>query len=707
MNSAQQSNPVAAMSLQDKEEQLRLAIEAAEVGLWDVDIATQTLYWPARVKAMFGISPNATATLDDFAACLHPEDAAEVLRAFAAAQDPAIRSVYDVEYRTVGKEDGVVRWVAAKGRGLFDDAGHCVRAIGTVIDITVRKQAESLQSATQKRLDVLNRIEHATRPLVDAIDVMQVTSKLLGEHLGATRCAYADVEPDNDRFTIRSDWSQPGVPSSIGVYSLDLFGVRATSNLRNGRHLVVHDVDRELGEDNGGRMFNAIGIKAVVCAGLVKGGRLVAMMAVHQALPRRWTDDDLRVITEVVERCWAHIERVRDAAMLHEKDRRKDAFLVTLAHELRNPIAPMLYAIALMKREEDVSRQARRLDVIERQASHLVRLVDDLLDVSRINRGQVELKREVIDIAPLLTQAIEAATPGLEGARHTLSVQLPNTPAPVHADPARLVQVVTNLMNNAAKYTPDEGDIRLSAWIEGSLVVVELMDNGLGIPPEDQARLFELFTQLPHTGRKAHGGLGIGLSLVKSLIEMHGGTVSVRSAGLNQGSTFRIELPLAVPIVVPDTKHHATAAATSGRVLVVEDNPDGLRTLVELLEANGHVVLGVANGPEALRIAGDWAPDLALLDLGLPLMDGYEIAERLRGDLGLKNMRIVALTGWGAEKDRARTTAAGFDSHLTKPVTPERLLHLIDDLMKSKNAVPDGVVQKPAPVCVETDAGRA
>lgn len=704
MSSTKPSSAAAPMSLREREEQLRLAIDAAEVGLWDVDVATNTLYWRARVKAMFGISPEADATLDDFVACLHPVDAPEVLRAFAAAQDPAIRTVYDVEYRTIGKEDGIVRWVAAKGRGIFDDAGQCIRAIGTAIDITLRKQAEAVQNATQRRLDLLNRIEHATRPLVDALDVMQTTAQLLGEHLGATRCAYADVEPDNDRFTIRSDWARPGVPSSAGVYSLDLFGSQARVNLRNGRHLVVHDVDRELGDDDGGSMFNAIGVKAIVCAGLVKGGRLVAMMAVHQSVPRQWSEEDLRVITEVVERCWTHIERVRDAAMLREQDRRKDEFLVTLAHELRNPIAPMLYAIALMKREQDPSRLARRIDVIERQAAHMVRLVDDLLDVSRINRGLVELKRELIDIAPLLVQAVEAATPALEGSRHRLTLQLPGMTAPVNVDPTRLVQVVTNLLNNAAKYTPDEGDIRLSSWVEGSLVVIELEDNGLGIPPEDQVRLFDLFTQLPHTGQKAHGGLGIGLSLVKSLVEMHDGRVTVRSGGLNQGSTFRIELPLAVSLATRQTVTQAAAAGNCGRVLIVEDNLDGLRTLMELLQSNGHTVLGVPDGPAALRVAGEWQPDLALLDLGLPLMDGYEVAARLRSDLGLKDTRIVALTGWGTEQDRAKTTAAGFHAHLTKPVAPERLLQLIDDLLRPRDADPHS---RTSPPVVGLDAGRA
>ncbi|PZQ68172.1 MAG: hypothetical protein DI563_20715 [Variovorax paradoxus] len=489
---------IATLTLGQREEQLRLAIDAAEVGLWDVDVATNALYWPARVKAMFGISPDATATLDDFVACLHPQDAEHVLRAYADCQDPALRTVYDVEYRTIGKEDGVLRWVAAKGRGLFNDQGECVRAIGTAIDITARKQAETAAERGRRRLELLNRIEHATRPLNSAQDVMEVTTRLLGEHLEATRCAYADVEPDNNRFTIRADWS-PNAPSSVGVYSLELFGSQATSNLRMGRHLVVDDVDRDLGDEGGARMFNAIGIKAIVCAGLVKRGLLVAMMAVHQAEPRQWNAEDLEIITEVVDRCWAHIERVRDAAALRLQDRRKDEFLATLAHELRNPIAPMLYAIALMKREKDPARLLSRTEVIERQTSHLVRLIDDLLDVSRISRGVVELKREVLDISTLLVQAVEAAQPGVNAARHSLKLSLPEVPAPVFADPSRVVQIVTNLLNNAVKYTPDGGKLSLSCKVEANRAVIEVSDDGLGIPAADQSRLFDLFTQLPHT----------------------------------------------------------------------------------------------------------------------------------------------------------------------------------------------------------------
>ncbi|MDN4591821.1 hybrid sensor histidine kinase/response regulator [Xenophilus aerolatus] len=678
MSQTAQGASIATLTLGQREEQLRLAIDAAEVGLWDVDVATNTLYWPARVKAMFGISPDATATLDDFEACLHPQDAGHVLRAFADCQNPDLRTVYDVEYRTIGKEDGVMRWVAAKGRGLFNDQGECVRAIGTVIDITARKHAEASAERGRRRLELLNRIERATRPLNSAQDVMEVTTRLLGEHLEATRCAYADVEADNNRFTIRADWS-PSVPSSVDVYSLELFGPRATSNLRMGRHLVVDDVDRDLGDEGGAKMFNAIGIKAIVCAGLVKRGLLVAMMAVHQAEPRQWNAEDLEVITEVVDRCWAHIERVRDAAALRLQDRRKDEFLATLAHELRNPIAPMLYAIALMKREKDPARLLSRTEVIERQTSHLVRLVDDLLDVSRISRGVVELKREVLDLSALLVQAVEAAQPGVNAARHRLTLSLPDTPAPILADPSRIVQIVTNLLNNAVKYTPDGGELSLSCTVEANRALIEVSDNGLGIPAADQSRLFDLFTQLPHTGAKAHGGLGIGLSIVKSLVEMHGGAVEVQSAGLNQGSTFRVSLPLETAPVEPAARAVPPATpARRGRVLVVEDNPDGRSTLVELLRAQGHEVIGAADGPSALETARHMHPEVVLLDLGLPAMDGFEIAERLRSEAGVPQPRIVALTGWGSARDRERTAAAGFDAHVTKPVSPEDLLKTVD-----------------------------
>lgn len=673
--------PAAAEPQQARDDLLRLATEAGDVGLWDLDVATGELFWTPSLKAMFGLAPDAVVNLARFNQLLHADDLPPVSEAIAAATDGARRLPYDVAYRVVNPDSGAVRWIAAKGKGIFDASGHCTRLLGTAFDITIRKDAEARQRASAERLELLDTIGEATRGLDEAAAVMQATARILGEFLGATRCAYADVEADNDRFTIRSDWSVAGVPSSAGTYSLDLFGPQATFNLRRGQHLIVNDVDQELGDHGGARMFNAIGIKAVICAGLVKSGRLVAMMAVHQSVPRRWSAQHVAIVGEVVERCWAHIERVRAAALLTEQDRRKDEFLATLAHELRNPLAPLTYAANILGRATEPATAQRARQIIERQAFHMVRLIDDLLDVSRINRGLVELKRTVMPMATMMMQAVEASRPAMERAGHQISFQLPPESVTVDVDPARIVQAITNLLNNAAKYTPDGGCIRLSGWVDGARVVVEVVDNGIGIPPQDQGKLFQLFTQLPHSGARAQGGLGIGLSLVKRLVELHGGAVSVRSDGLDEGSTFRIELPVmaAVSTQVDGPQGTAASTGTGGRrVLVVEDNADGLEMLTTLLSIEGYDVRGASTGPEALRMAAEWPPAVVLLDLGLPLMDGYEVAARLREDPRLAGVRILALTGWGAPRDRERTAAAGLDGHITKPVDTQQLIEQIE-----------------------------
>ncbi|AEG92202.1 PAS domain-containing hybrid sensor histidine kinase/response regulator [Ramlibacter tataouinensis] len=606
---------------------------------------------------------------------IHPDDRNRVAQAW---RDAVADGTLDrLRYR-LRRHDGQWRDVTAHGSPLLED-GRPPEWVGICVDITHSLQAERALKASEERLRFLDRLGQAARPLTDANRVMATTARLLGEYLGATRCAYADVEADSNRFTIRSDWSVPGVPSSAGVYSLDLFGPQATSNLRRGQHLVVRDVDRELGDEGGGRMFNAIGIKAIICAGLAKDGRLVAMMAVHQSQPRNWTRAELALVEEVVDRCWAHIERVRDSAMLREQDRRKDEFLATLAHELRNPLAPMRYAVAMMRMAKDGSVLPQAQEVIDRQVSHMARLIDDLLDLSRINRGLIQLQREPVRLATLLQRAVETARPGIEAARHRLELQLPPDSLMVDADPARVVQVIGNLLNNAAKYTPDGGHIRLAAWAAGRNAVLEVADNGIGIPPDQQGKLFQMFTQLHHTANRAQGGLGIGLSLVKTLVEMHGGSVRVDSAGLDEGSRFTVELPLAKAAVVPATPPAAATPSAPGptRVLVVEDNRDGLETLLALLDVLGYEVAGAADGREGLAVARHFRPQAVLLDLGLPVMDGFEVARAMREDPALKDTYIVALTGWGADSDRQRTAQAGFDAHLTKPVALDTLEEML------------------------------
>ena len=609
---------------------------------------------------------------------IHPEDRQEVLATWrGAASSPAVIELryrlrrYDSEYRDVILQAGPVI-----------EAGEVREWVGLALDVTTRQQAEVALKESEERFRFLDRLGQATRTLTHANELMAVTARMLGQYLGATRCAYADVDADGDRFTIRSDWAVPGVPSSAGVYSLDLFGPQATSNLRQGRHLVVRDVDAELGDEGGGRMFNAIGIKAIICAALVKEGRLVALMAVHQAAARNWTEQEIGVVEEVVERSWAHIERVRDSALLKDQERRKDEFLATLAHELRNPLAPIKYAVAMVRLAKDEASTSKAYEVIDRQVSVMARLVDDLLDLSRISRGVIQLKPERVGISALVHKAVEAAKPSIISAGHRLQLELPAQELWLQADPARIVQVIGNLLTNAAKYTPNGGAISLTAWQDLGSVLIEVADNGIGIPKEDQGKLFQMFTQLPHTADRAQGGLGIGLSLVKTLVEMHGGTARVESDGLGKGSRFTVELPLAPMSTngsapAPGEK---SVSAKGTRVLVVEDNVDGLATLLALLGAMGYTAAGAADGPSGIALARTFAPDVILLDLGLPGMDGYAVVRALRAESAFAATHITALTGWGAERDRVRTAEAGFTDHLTKPIEPKMLQQYLAQL---------------------------
>lgn len=618
---------------------------------------------------------------------IHEEDRARVQAAWQSSVE--LGHPMRAEYR-LRRHDGVYRFMSSRGlrRAAASGAGEWV---GLCLDVTAQREQQAETRRAQQRLELLDRIGLATRVLTDPVEVMAVTTRLLAEHLGATRCAYADMDSDGDGFTIRSDWSVAGVPSSVGHYSLAAFGSLAEARLRAGDHLVVHDVDGELADDDGARTFRSIGIKAIICASLVKGERLVALMAVHQAQPRTWSGDDVAVVAEVVERCWVHIERVRSEALVREQDRHKDEFLATLAHELRNPLAPMKYALVNLRRTADPARVKHAQDVLDRQTTQLARLVDDLLDVSRVSRGLIRLQFEPASLMALLADAADAARPTIEAAGHRFEVELPVADADVSVDVVRFAQMVGNLLVNAAKYTPSGGHVTLAAAVTAHGVIVEVRDDGVGVPLDQQDRLFTLFTQLQHTAALAKGGLGIGLSLVQRLAQLHGGRAGMRSAGPGLGSCFWIELPLAqggspavmlnpgsAPVPVAREPRGAPDASSDPlRILVVEDNHDGRETLVELLQAAGHTIAQAADGEAALTVAATFRPDVALVDIGLPRLDGLGVARWFRAQPEQQRTRLIALTGWGSESDRRRTADAGFDAHLNKPVDVPVLLHTV------------------------------
>jgi PAS domain S-box-containing protein len=375
----------------------------------------------------------------------------------------------------------------------------------------------------------------------------------------------------------------------------------------------------------------------------------------------------------------AGVEREQLLESLREASRAKDEFLAMLGHELRNPLSPIVTALQLMRLRGETST-AREQAIIQRQVDHMVRLIDDLLDISRITRGKIELKRERARLAPVLTKAVEQASVLLEQRSHRLQVDI-DPDLECECDPVRLAQVVANLLTNAARYTDPGGEIHLrTRRQDDGAIAISVQDNGSGIPPEVLPRIFDLFYQGERGLDRAEGGLGIGLALVRSLVELHGGQVQAHSAGKGLGSEFTVTLPAApaqdAPAAAPAAGPAAAGVAAAGRILLVDDNADGAETMALLLRCSGHSVDVFTDPVRALAQLPQLQPQVAILDIGLPVVDGYELAARLRQAFG-KSCRLIALTGYGQEADRARSAAAGFDHHLVKPVQPEQLFEVL------------------------------
>jgi signal transduction histidine kinase/CheY-like chemotaxis protein len=399
--------------------------------------------------------------------------------------------------------------------------------------------------------------------------------------------------------------------------------------------------------------------EAAVHAGAVSRALEVTRHELHESLAESARlNDELRRTADREHEALAEAQAA---------SRTKDEFLAMLGHELRNPLAPILTALQLMRQREP-GAALRERTVIERQVGHLGRLVDDLLDVSRISRGKVELKKARFEIGEVVSKAIELASPLFDERHHHLTVQVPAQGLPVDGDPTRLAQIVSNLLTNAAKYTEPGGNIEVRAVRAGDQVVLTVRDNGTGIGASLLPRVFELFAQEQQDSDRSRGGLGLGLAIVKSLVEAHGGTVRAESEGRGLGSLFTVALPLAsgeaLQARIPAP--HAPDQRSERRILVVDDNRDAAELLAELLREKGHTAEVALDGPTALDLAQHFHPDVAVLDLGLPVMDGYELARRLRERSPA--LRLIALTGYGQRSDRERTRAAGFDAHLVKPV---------------------------------------
>ena len=369
---------------------------------------------------------------------------------------------------------------------------------------------------------------------------------------------------------------------------------------------------------------------------------------------------------------------------LLEADRRKDEFLATLAHELRNPLAPIRTGLQLLSADPPPETARHALAVMQRQTAHMVRLIDDLLDISRITRGKLELRRERVTLGAIGDAAVEASRPFIDWNGHELRVSVAEPSLVLDADLTRLAQVLSNLLNNACKYTPSGGSIELAAERNGDEAVIEVRDRGVGIPPHRLTDIFDMFSQVDH----AHGGLGIGLALVRRLVEMHGGLVRASSEGPGTGSTFIVRLPLAPGAA---SQHEPKPAAvpsdlrTEQRILVVDDNDDAAELLALMLAQAGYSTQVAHDGPSALAAVESWHPEIVILDIGLPGMSGYDVARALRNEGGAADLSLVALTGWGTERDKRDAVEAGFDAHLTKPVDARDLQRVLTRLETARN----------------------
>ena len=627
--------------LEQTRSRLERIIEAAELGIWSWDIEADRVQADARMAALFGVpqAQRMAAPLSAYLAAFHPDDVEPTVERINAAI--AGGGAYAATYR-IRAAGGGWRWVIARGHVEHDDHGAPYEVHGVVMDATRQREAEQQLHASEERY----------RTLFDSIDEGLCVIDMIYDADGQP-CDYLFIEA-NPAFV-----KHTGLADAVGKRMRDLVPTHEQHWFDiYGRVVQTGEAVRFENEAKGlHRWYD------------VHATRLGAPEKRRVAI----------LFTDITERRQSEAALRRMAADLSEANRLKTEFLATLAHELRNPLAPIRSGLQFIRRTPgDLDAVTRVHDIMERQLDHLVNLVDDLLDVARITRGQVELRRERVDLATILAAAAETSMPLIEAARHGFELRLPAEALVLDADPTRLTQVVSNLLNNAARYTPKGGSIALAAAREDDQAVVTVSDNGIGIAPEALDEVFRMFTQVGQAQQPGSGGLGIGLSLVRSLVELHGGSVSAASAGTNAGSVFTVRLPLAAgvqPVASADAPaDDAPGAAAPGRsVLVVDDNRDAAETLAALLNMMGHRAPVANDGRQALRMLPSLMPDVVFLDLGMPGMSGYEVAAAVRQDARLAGIRLVALTGWGGEADRAKTKAAGFDEHLTKPATVEAI----------------------------------
>jgi PAS domain S-box-containing protein len=613
---------------------------AAHLGSWRLNLCNNRLKWSDENYRIFGIRKGTPLTYQSFLDRVHPADRELVTKAW---QDALIGKPYDIEHRIIVNHK--IKWVREMAELEFDDHGALFGGFGTTEDITDLKHSQKA-------------LHHEWTFLRQVIDT--VPSVIF-------------VKDRDGRFLLGNE----ALARSYGTSSESLIGL-TEANFNTNADEVAHFHRYDLEVISTGKPKSIPEVKVTHADGSVHWYNTVKIPLIDDKC-----DKLLVVATDITER-----KRVDEALCL--ADRRKDEFLAMLAHELRNPLAPIRNAVQLLKMQEATNpKLVWSRSVIDRQVTHMARLLDDLLDVARIMQGKITLRAERFVLTDIVESALETSRPLIESRGHELIISKTRIPQWIEGDRIRLAQVLSNLLNNAAKYTQKGGKITLNVRREGCDAVIEVQDTGIGISPDILPYVFDLFTQADRSLSHSQGGLGLGLTLVRQLAEIHGGTVTASSAGIGQGSIFTVRLP-ALSINSSAIEYELTESALpmpKFRILVVDDYADAAESLTMLLQEEGHEVETADCGMKALERAQVFHPQIVLLDIGLPDMDGYEVAKRLRVLPETRHAILIALTGYGQAEDRKRSQSAGFNHHFLKPIDFAQLSALVASFFKSNSTI--------------------
>ncbi|WP_088256676.1 PAS domain-containing protein [Fimbriiglobus ruber] len=664
------------IELRDIRSRMEAALAASAIGTWAWDVPADRFHADASLARLFSLKPEdiSGAPLSRIVDSIHPDDRDRVVALVTQVIEDG--SHYEADYRVV-QPDGSWRWVNARGQVERDEAGRALRFPGVVIDVTERKHAEADLRKQTERMRLLWEAAAVLLTTEEPDAMMRGLFAKVAPHFGLD--TYFNFMVDDAQEALRLE-SCFGIPAQTvdSIRRLE-FGQAVCGAVAMSREPITA-AHIQQSDDPRVQLVKGFGIRSYTCNPLLAGNHLLGTLSFASRTRDAFDPDAEEFLRTICRYVTVAYERLRLVRELRDSDRKKDDFIALLAHELRNPLAPIRNGLQVVRLSEDRGVRERSQAMMARQLTHMVRLIDDLLDVSRISRNKMELRRGRIPLADVISSAVETARPAVDEAEHKLAVSLPAHPVFLNADLTRLSQVFSNLLTNSAKYTQRGGEIWLSAQTSEGVIIVSVRDNGIGIPRESLPHIFDMFSQVDRSIERSTGGLGIGLALVKGLVEMHDGTVTARSEGPGLGSEFIVTLPVhgaKLEAAVPEVEGSPPAAVVKRRILVVDDNSDGAESLAMMLDLIGNEVAKAHDGIEAVDRAERFRPEIILMDVGMPQLNGLDATKRIREQPWGRGVIIIALTGWGQESDRERTREAGCDGHLVKPVSLPDLERLL------------------------------